>query len=144
MRWAAARGLTGTANVLMMIDMEKHLWAIRLLALTSPIILAGVSIFLLGWPVRFPYPAAHFVILFWLMATGSIGFKWRRNNSSAVSVAVANRAFIGFSIGTLILGLVFLTPTVAEECGTVYYHYPVPAIDVWVEKIAERLDTGAC
>jgi len=124
--------------------MKRHLWAIHLLALTAPIVLAGVSIFLLGWPVRFPYPAAHFVILFWLIATVFIGFKWKRSNSPASTVAISNRAFIGFSVGLVILGLVFFTPTVAEECGTVYYHYPVPAIDTWVEKIAERLDEGAC
>ena len=124
--------------------MKRHLWAVHLLALTAPIIMAGISIFLLGWPIRFPYPAAHFVIFFWLITTSFIGFKWRRGNSPAPTVSIANRAFIGSSIGLVILGLVFLTPGVAVECGTVYYQYPVPAIDAWVEKVAERIDDGGC
>jgi hypothetical protein len=123
---------------------KQHSWAVNLLALTAPIILSGFSIFWLGWPVRFPYPAAHFVFLFSLALTVFIGFKWRKGTFSAFTLAVANRAFIGSAIGTFILGLVFLTPSVVQECATVYYDYHIPAIDNLVEKLANKLDNGGC
>src|SRR5687767_14991173 len=112
--------------------MKRSLWAIHLVALASPILLAGITIFLLGWPKRFPYPAAHIVVFFWLVVTAVIGFKRRNSQLSPAYVSIANRALIGCSVGTFILGLVFLAPSVVVECGIVYYHYPVPAIDVWV------------
>ncbi|RYX82365.1 hypothetical protein EON83_19910 [bacterium] len=122
--------------------MKLRSLALHLSALFVPVVLAGFSSLLLGWPVRFPGPSVFVTVALWLALTIYIGVKWSRRNSSASSMG--NCALVGFLLGTATLLCAFFVPTIIDECGTVSYRYSLPSLNQWVHDLAERPDGGGC
>jgi hypothetical protein len=113
-------------------------------AFVGPILTAiGLSL-VLGWPVRFSLPGGCLLTLMWLVLTVAGGRKLAKKESFGISPAIAKSALWGFRFGSVTLMIIFLSPTVADECGTVYYHYPFPLINTWVNELAYRMDDGGC
>ena len=115
----------------------------QFMALVGPICVAIVMSLVLGWPVHMPSPAFLPIGLVWLCSTVSLGCKGNTFLSDLPPV-IAKRIFQGACGGILVFFLAFCLPRISEECGIVYYHYPVAAVNVWVERLAEKIDDSGC
>ena len=108
------------------------------LALTTPLVLAGAIVFLLGWPVRRPdYSAVFIAVSCWFTFTVFLGFWWRKRKFSAPSVGAC--AFFGFAFTGTVLIFIFLVPAVTVTGRGIYFDYRIPVINHWFGRLARRL-----